>query len=144
MRGRKLTIAAAVSLAALAVLLCGYLLWAAFEISIWQLADENVTYARARIQMYRGTVYCGFDSITLKYSGKPTRPFTVRITSRSVQRTWLAPALWSWDAGSGKGYFYLTAPLWGLAVLCTIAPLLWLRRRRRNRARGFPVLTAVV
>ena len=33
------------------------------------------------------------------------------------------------------------APIWPLLV-CAIPPLLWWRKRRKNRARGFAVLTA--
>ena len=33
-----------------------------------------------------------------------------------------------------------TAPAWVFMPLCFIAPVLWLRRRRRERGRGFPVV----
>jgi len=139
-RRRKLTIAATISLAALAMLLCGYVLYAHCQISIWHLTRGNVTYSTTSIRVYRGTVTCFFSRDTQQYRGKPTRPWTVRINSTSAQLTWIPPALWEWGLGSATGYLYLTIPIWSLAIPCTIAPLLWLRRRRHQRARGFPVL----
>jgi len=36
--------------------------------------------------------------------------------------------------------FVVGCPIWCLELLCLIAPWLWLRRRRRGDARGFPVI----
>ncbi|HZZ45038.1 MAG TPA: hypothetical protein VFE58_19030 [Tepidisphaeraceae bacterium] len=49
--------------------------------------------------------------------------------------------LWTFGAGPlGPPIRYdLGFPAWLLALACTIAPLLWLRRRRRINRRGFPI-----
>ncbi len=42
--------------------------------------------------------------------------------------------------GGGVTLTFADAPAWVFMPLCLIAPVMWLRRRRRERSRGFPVV----
>ena len=44
-----------------------------------------------------------------------------------------------WIGQSNAGYHIFACPIWCLALPCVIAPVLWLRQRRRADAPGFPV-----
>ena len=63
------------------------------------------------------------------HAGWRVRPPRLRLTMRAV---------WEFDAhtlavGLPTSTFILAAPIWCLAAPCAIAPLLWLRARRRRR-----------
>lgn len=50
---------------------------------------------------------------------------------------------WDFELQPNPSKFLLRVPLWSLLPPCSIAPILWLRKRSRSRssARGFPVVT---
>ena len=141
MRGRRLTILAAISLTCLAVLLCGY--FASVDLlGSWYTPINAQTATRhdRAVGLDRGRWFIAFYYMPLNV-GRANLPTDWHVSYR-LRFGWpeAGPSLWQFTfEHPPSGEFALAFPIWCLAVPCTIAPILWWRRRRRRTARGFAV-----
>ena len=46
---------------------------------------------------------------------------------------------WDFELQPNPKKFLIRVPLWSIFLPASIAPILWLRKKRRSRTRGFPV-----
>src|SRR5262245_18667539 len=46
---------------------------------------------------------------------------------------------WDFELQTERGKFLIRVPLWAIFPPCSIAPILWLIKKRRSSTRGFPV-----
>ena len=46
---------------------------------------------------------------------------------------------WDFELQPNPKKFLIRVPLWSILLPCSIAPILWLRKKRRSSTRGFPV-----
>ena len=46
---------------------------------------------------------------------------------------------WDFELQPNPKKFLIRIPLWAILLPCSIAPILWLRKKRRSSTRGFPV-----
>ena len=46
---------------------------------------------------------------------------------------------WNFELQPNPKKFLIRIPLWAILLPCSIAPILWLRKKRRSSTRGFPV-----
>ena len=144
MRGRRLTILAAISLTCLAVLLCGYFATIG-SVATWH-TPINAQTAMLHIRgagLNRGCCFIGFydTDIPISEAGGANISTNFQVDN-FLQFGWpeAGPSLFQFTARRMSGSeFILIFPIWCLAVPCTIAPILWWRRRRRRTARGFAV-----
>jgi hypothetical protein len=134
-RRHPLDIVAAISLVALGILLCGYV--ASFR----AVCVEGTGLRFVFVQAHRGSFAVGWGSGSVTAS----QGYRLQLGSLDI----LTFFVWAWpDAPHALGPFaaasmpdgtsYIIVPLWCLILPCMIAPVLWLRRRRRT-ARGFAV-----
>jgi hypothetical protein len=139
----RLTILAALSLGLFTGLLCGYV--ATVEIFPYRaiFSGATVEVYDCPIEIGGGCCFIGAEHGTVP--AKSMAGYKPGLHFRTAYRLGLpsAVSLWHFEAGvpgsaNGRGFF-LMCPIWCLALPCTIAPILWLRRRRHRRARGFTV-----
>jgi hypothetical protein len=138
-RRHALDIVAVISLVSLGILLCGQF------VSAGARYEKKTGVCYLIVEAHRGyfTVDWGYTSYFA------TNNYRLPLGSLDIH-TWFS---WAWpDASNALWYFaagptaapgyYIVFPLWCLILPCTIAPMLWLRRRRRRAARGFAVEAA--
>ena len=151
MRGRKLTILAAISLAALAVLLCGY--FSRYNVMVYHatLAPQGNLLEVRLLGMGFGRGHC---KLIWDHGEEPSPGRNGWGPGFHVEHkfTFAPPdvrrSLWNFEGGRSviapgiTRDHWVLFPIWCLALPCAIAPALWLRRRRRARRRGFAVKTS--
>ena len=142
MRGHKLTILAVVSLVALPVLLSGY--FGTNVLSILHVMGDrwNTCDWQFAVGVERGR--CALEWLDRRTSVQPgPGRFKIQPYIR-LGLPKLRTALWGFELIFQPDHFLVLVPIWCLALPCTIAPMLWLRRRRRRSSpRGFAVETTV-
>ncbi len=147
MRTNRLTILAALSLALLAVLLCGYFATFGPE-CVWftPINAATATWHDVEIKLDRGGFFIQTENIPLNTGSRVPTGFHFEpvFANANPGLPRARRALWEFCAGPNVGTttreFCLAFPNWCLALPCTIAPLQWLRRSRRPREpHGFPV-----
>jgi hypothetical protein len=136
MSGRKLTILAAVSIVALGVPLSAYIVDADAEFYRAAGGDMQPALYFGLRHGFAGLIWDGLPISPSKYDHNFSVTFALPFPS----------SLWTFEFSReryrGGESLHVIIPIWCLILPCMIAPLLWLRRRRRARGRGFAVVAA--
>ena len=61
--------------------------------------------------------------------------YDIKVPGPRPELNWL----WRFDAGADSNQYFILLPIWCVLVPCSIAPILWVRKRRRLGKQGFPV-----
>ena len=61
--------------------------------------------------------------------------YDIQVPGSGFELKWL----WEFRAGADPNQYYILMPIWCVPVPSFIAPMLWLRKRKRQQTRGFQV-----
>jgi hypothetical protein len=145
MPGRRLSILTVISLAMEFVLVCGYFVDVGPMVQRVRIAGSTLSIGGFYIRLRYGCC----DVVSFHWTATPANYPAVRpglhfyFPFRAARPT-MQESLWGFqiiNVGVSRG---LRFPIWCLIPQCAIAPMLWLRRRRRSLGRGFAVEPAPV
>jgi hypothetical protein len=140
-RPRNLLQASAViSLIIAVVLCCGY--FTTFGPGWVRIVRSPVTRMQfVEARLYRGGFGCYFGDATPVTPGQVTGlQWHFRFAHPNTKRSlWQFEYYWLYGPGVRQGN--LMFPIWCVLLPCLIAPIIWLRKRRRPHPAGFDVIT---
>jgi hypothetical protein len=140
MPGRRLSILAVTSLAVLLGLVCAYFAQAGLIVQRNTFTASIVSVRGGCIWLYRGC----FEIKSFHWTGPAAKYITLQpglhfYFPMKAARPTTRKSLWDFQIINDPMATGLRFPVWCLMPPCTMAPMLWLRRRRRNLGRGFAV-----